>query len=991
MSVPIPEECVRKPEEIEFRKQRAEVYKKLREQNDKTRKAEDNEDEFDLFEGGNTSSKPTSGGGNISNALKKVKNVSSRLATLNASSADSLVQALQECNLSHFMEEAVTNLMKADFKMADVPSFVRVCSVLYQQYPKDFPKLLQTKIFDTIKNPETKPPRRRTILCAYCDLLIVHVYTSTSHIIPILEQLIKADMSSRKFENDSYLWRIISYCGADLVGVNRGPNTIMDPVFPPKECILPQIRPHLSNYYAVIVDSIKNKAKEGMDAREESYQLFLQMGKFNTRPDKKAKECKAEYDKLILMAKKYGFIMKKEPEEFWKNEEEMVEITTPEGPVLIPKRIAEKIRPNDPLNSLEKNSNKIQPLVDINTIITEKLSLDIDGIRKELDNAQDTQRVDLLSIYYLSIDSPENQEKIINQFSHISKEKINNTHFYARFIANVSQKFPEIGTSVAKQLEKSFINFVNAQNKSQGTSAFSPKLHIARYISELAMFNVGIESYFNCLSFSLGHFYGKTIDMACTLILTAGKFLDEFCDATHIQIRTAIDKLKLLRDKEVFQQHIGVIIKQAIELFEKPEETQGESRPVPSMNKYQSFVVHILQSSDRQKSERDKKDLIERIWSQSATTHVTQFFVISQILELENYSLSQLSNLARLVFEFTKTDVNFVFSLVDILLERIRRGIERDSFVYRQRQLLEVRFLSELVNSRVISYDIALKTATQILSLDMPKPKNYLVVVEAKNNSHKIKINQNDFFKVKMVCELIDALLPSLKKFCSKKTNNDRYKQNKFSYTPDRDEQKNCDQNFIKMYSDILFHLQLFCLIRSPIPTQTAFDVSDLFDKLEANQIEGTERYDTLKDEKLRTRANEQQFNFNYTIYFINPPKINLVIGKVKKNVSQSDDESSDSTDPDEELFRKELNEVKQEFREEAKAKNLGGKKQPYIPPDLIINNAPVIKLDENEKMTASGPPIDFNIAIPPLGAKGDKTAILSFSPAAKDDQPKPQ
>lgn len=987
MSTSIPEECIRNEEEIEIRKQRAELYRKLREENDKTRKAQEVEDMDAFFGGGNPSGKSSGGGGgNVSTLLKKVKSVCSRLATLNASNADSQVQSLLECNLSHFIEETVLNLSKANIKMADVPSFVRVCSVLYQQYPKDFPKLFQDKIFEIIKNKETTAPRRRTILCAYCDLLIVHVYINNAHLLPILVALIKTDISDKKFENDSYIWRIITHCGADLVGVGRGPNTIMDPIFP-KESVLPEIRTYLSKYYTAITEEMRAKADEGMKAREDAYQLFLQMGKFNTRPDEKAKECKSEYDKLLSMAKKYGFIMKKEPEEFWKNEEEMVEITTPEGPVLIPKRIADKIRPNDPINTIGK-PNDSQPLVDINTILTEKLTLDIDGIRKELERAQNMQRVDLLSIYYLSIDSPENQEKVIEQFSHISRNNINVTQYFARFIANISQKFPEIGNSVAQKLEKAFISFVNAQNKSQGTVAFSPKLYIARYISELAMLNVGIESFFSCLSFSLGHFYGKTIDMACTLILTAGKFLDDFCDATHIRIRKAVSTLKQLREKEVFQQHIGVIINQAIELFEKPEETQKESKPIPSLNKYQAFVQHILLSNDRQKNEREIKELIERMWSQSEVTHVTQFFVISQILELENFSLSQFNHLSKIIFEFSKTNQDFVISLVDILLERIRRGIERDSFVFRQRQLLEVRFLSELVNSRVISYDVALSTATQILSLSMPKPSNYLIVVEGRK-SHRIQINQSDFFKVKMVCELIDALLPSLKKYCSKKNTTDRRKQDRFSYTPGKDDSKDFDIKFTQNYSDVLFHLQLFCLIRNPIPTQTAFDISDLFDKLEFNQIENTDRYESLTDEKLRERAKNCKFT-SFSLYEISPHQSNLqTVKKIETPASSSDEssESVDDSDPDEELFRKELNEVKEEFRQEAKAQNPNVKRQIPIPVDLLLSS-PAKQLDESEKMTPHGPPIDFNIAIP----KGDKTVILSFSPLSKDDdQPKPQ
>ncbi|OHT13675.1 MIF4G domain containing protein [Tritrichomonas foetus] len=989
-----PNEFVRSEEEIAFRKKRAELYRQLRADNqrvyDERHRKKDDDDFFDDFGGSGTSSSKKGGGGgvsNVSNLLKKVKSCYSKLSFLDSSNVDSIVASINECNLAHFLQETVANLIKAKIKMDDIPAFVRVSSILHQQYP-EFGELLQEQIHDQIKKAETTANRRRIILCVYADLLIVRMYEKSNILVQILSKLIGDDLGSLKFENDAYLWRIFSYCGADLFGVNRGPNSLMDPVFPPKECVAPNLRAPVAKYYSTIIEELKKKADEGMKAREESYLLFIKVGKFNTRPDELAKKCKEEYDSLLVMAKHYGFIMNKPPEEFWKNDEEMVEVSTTEGKVLIPKRIWASIQTAEPAaKPAQATSDFYSNLVTLDTIITQKLNLDPAGIRKELDHAPNVGRVDILSLYYLTIDDnskPEIRQQLVSQISHISRNSINQTPFYARFVANVSQKYPDIGNDISKELESAYISFVNAQNKSQSMNSFQPKLHIARYISELAQFKIGIESYFSCLTFSLNHFYGRTIDMACTLILTAGKFLDGFCDQTRISMSHAINRMKELKEKDVYQPHIYVLINQVIALFE-PEDANGPSIPVPTINKYQAYAQHVLQSTNHKNYIKNTKKVLDKMWQQSEVTGVTPNYIITQILDLTSFGIYQLPSLAALVADIAKTHYEFGQSLVDILLERIRRGIERDSFSYRQRQILEVRFLAELANQNLINYLICIQTALLILSLKMPNPSNYMIQVKGRT----CPLKMSDFFKARLVCEMIDSLMPTLKKHCQKP--HDNQQQTPVQSPQQQQQQKmnmnhnnNYDSHLVQSFSNILLHLQLFCLIRSPVPPQTAFEISDLLDKLEFFNIDGTRRYETIQDEFLRSTVKQIRF-FTTSPFAINQAPSQVPSRSTSYKASSSEDSSSDEEiDESEALFAKKLNEIKEEFRAQEKAQNQK-KRDITIPINLMAKvGTEKTNLSDSEKMTPFGPPADFNIVVP----KGDRTTTLSFKSASDEAKP---
>lgn len=932
------EQFIRKPEDLAFRKVRRELYRNLREQNEVVngkRKKKGQSDPLDDFMGGGLDDAPpppvSKGSRSVAASLKAVKSSYQKLSTLSAENVDQVISSIHANKLTRFMQEVADNLMRAPIEGKDIIAFVHVCSILHQEY-LDFAELIEQKVINEIST--TASPKRKLILLkVYSDCLIVHIFQNPTPFCHIMKQMIMNDTGSGDFKNDSIIWRLCIHSGADLFGVNRGETTVIDPVFSIKEAVATSLKVDIAGYYKKLAGMREEIATEGKKAREEANVLLVKTGRFNTRPDEKANKLREQYNQLTEMQSRYAFLMKREVEDYWVVEEEIVNlIDSNENSHAVPARLVKFIEPiNDIVKNTEDNFYKNLPDVDIPP--KEPLSLDIAGIRAALhDRCTNVETCDNLSRHYIVIDQPELRQQLIGAVSSVSKNKINQAPYFARFVSSVSQKFPEIGQEVIKKLESSFIGFINAVGKSQANVAPSPKLHIARYIAELAKFKIGIDEYFHCLSFSLNHFRGKTIDMACTLIYISGNFLYNCGQLTRIQMKNAIDTLKNLKNNLVFQPHVALLVDQAIQIFEPPK---VDYKPEPPMNKYQSYLYNVFENISTSKNFNGKaKRVIEKMWAESEKTQVDQQFVINMILDLTNFSLQDMKNMAEFVTEFSKFYPDFGLAISDILCERIRRGIERDNISYRQKQIFEIRFFAELVLTQHLSINLAVSMINLILNLNQPNPSSFLIKISGR--SLKINSTQADFFKVKLICSLLTTLIPIIKQI----------------YPNQKDD--------MFMYFRFIFqHLQLFCLIRAPIPPTTAFDMSDLFDACDLEHVPSALRYDTI--EEIRQAIGNRKFSpnspFAYSqISSSQPPK--RVVSNYEN--SSSDEESEDEFDEiGEAKFLKDLNDLKEQFAQEKKAQSATTRKI-NIPIDLMRGDPN--STTSLPKMTCLAPPPEFTI-----------------------------
>jgi hypothetical protein len=925
-----PDPTVRAQEQLALRADRAKIYRKLREANIRVRSSRNTKttDGFDdLFGGDGRPSTPkqsSTGSMPIATLAKAVKSCYLRLATLTAENKDVIIQSIQGTRLSRFIPETVQSLMEAKITSRDILAFVEVCSLLFQTYP-DFETALEPKLREEMSSPSTIASRRCSLLSAYADLLIVRVFENSALWLATIVSLMASDIQQSKFENHPLLWRLICHCGGDVFGVDRGPESVIDPIFPSREAIGTSLRANLKGYYDAIVRTMDAKAEEGMKLLGQAADLFVQKGFTNTGQGKKADELRREHDELLKHARLYGFIMKIQPASTWKEEKPPV---------------AEQ-----PLQPATETPDFYSKLPDLDAA-PRLLATSVKAIKDELDRTATTEGCDDAARVYVKLDTPENREELFRTVSSISKSHVNQAHFYARFVAAVSQRMPGFGDRIAEELEKGFIGYVTAQVKNVTATATQPKLHVARYLSELAKFRLGIESFFNCLNYCLNHpaEKGKTIDMMCTLFYGAGKFLDTLCDATHIRMSNCVERLKKLRDSIAFQAHVSLLLTQAVQIFEPPPEDNARI-PEPAMNRYQAYLQSLFMKADQKNFSQKVRRVIEKMMMQSAVTKVDQQFLLHLILtDLPSYNVSLYQHLAKFIADFQRVSPEICLAVFDVLLERIRRGVECDKVAFRQRQICEVQFLAQLIDAGVLPFAVGFDVCCLILGLGQQNPSLFVIRVERKG--HHIAIGASDFFKATLVCALLDALVLYI------------------SENPD-----------IQDYAiNLLVWLQLFCIVRSPIPPVVAFQVGDLVDRFEAQKVFAREmRFESIEAFK---RFDFSRWDFSGRPYAMQElgdqarPARKIV---PPPPVSDDEDYDSDNDDEDREAaFERELAELKEEFDEESRAQGQVSSK--ITLPVELLGTEPVAK--PIATMTRFGPPKDFQVVV----AKGRKNEIVPIT-----------
>jgi len=106
--------------------------------------------------------------------------------------------------------------------------------------------------------------------------------------------------------------------------------------------------------------------------------------------------------------------------------------------------------------------------------------------------------------------------------------------------------------------------------------------------------------------------------------------------------------------------------------------------------------------------------------------------------------------MAQLAASLSRYHLDFVIALVDSLFEHIRTGLELNLFVHNQRRLAMVRYLGELYNFRVVESAAIFDTLYLIIGFGYEggRPKPGMI------NPMDLP---NDFFRVHLVCALLDT------------------------------------------------------------------------------------------------------------------------------------------------------------------------------------------------------------------------------------------
>lgn len=163
----------------------------------------------------------------LESSMKKNTAFVKKLRSINEQQRESLISEFNGLNLSKFIQEAVTSIVEAKLKVADVSAAAYICSLFHQRYA-DFTSLFKRsfiKLFDVINCKEEEKAgnisRLRTALRLLGELVLDGFYTLLDEGVQILLNTIQAVVTADKnsFTYAPIILTTVRHCGEDLAGI----------------------------------------------------------------------------------------------------------------------------------------------------------------------------------------------------------------------------------------------------------------------------------------------------------------------------------------------------------------------------------------------------------------------------------------------------------------------------------------------------------------------------------------------------------------------------------------------------------------------------------------------------------------------------------------------------------------------------------------------------------------------------------------------------
>ena len=397
---------------------------------------------------------------------------------------------------------------------------------------------------------------------------------------------------------------------------------------------------------------------------------------------------------------------------------------------------------------------------------------------------------------------------VVKSMLRSSRSNLALLRYFARFIANLSPYFKDMATDISQYLMDDY----NDLNKEQKMGMFEEKIKNIRFISEMVKFDLfAIQNVFEILKRLIDDFKGHSIDLLCQLMESCGRFL-YLNEISHLKFNSSMETIKQLshhrlrHDERSFNSILNCL--QICKPQESTLRKQVKVRPVEE--EYIRFLIFQLLNKE---SIKKIAVLLRRMdWDKWESTILK---VVYKFLNRGNenhikYTCTMLSLLREYI-------VDLMFNLINLILEEIRIGLEKNDFNDNQHKILTCMLMSHFYSYKLINSDIIFYTLYMILTYN-----------NEWNSGRREFISDNpidlpsDTFRIQMVITILDI--------CGSHLNSGSKKEK---------------------LTEFLHFLQLYILSKQYLPLDIENKITNCFENLYQRNFQVyTDFTEALKDSK---------------------------------------------------------------------------------------------------------------------------------------------
>lgn len=695
---------------------------------------------------------------NLISKIDRIQKFITKLKNLKEDSKDSLLEEMSGLNLTRYINEIVEIMAKSRLQVRELLLMTEICVAMHQRY-KDFALALIPSLQKQFQqcvgcsDEPSKALKRRQILRLMTELFLRGVLNDITKIGKCLKEVIVTDKlkEREKFAcNISLLANYLKQYGEILFGITSKKTRLMAeaggyPEFERHQFVKPAQKNSLLAAFKVFFLN----ACEFM--KEEHAQLEVQA--------KKMRESLEEIDIDKEIEKKY-VVMRTTFDKNWSMVVQLADALDFAIPQQMEERISlvatqaqpksEELQPGEEKSLFEDEMQrsfyrdlvelKVEPKAenekegDKSVQEKENFKQEMDELLKKMPNCATKEEVDEIAQEFAKLSNKKTRKMMVKAIFNVPRTALPLIPLYARLTATLCKVWKDVGNSLVDMLEKEF----NELTENKDAIRIETKIRNIRFLGELTKFEIcNPNIIFNCMKVCLEDFLEDNIDVVCHLLETAGVYLAKL-PSTRIRLNNTIDLMWKTSKTKSLSAQVEANIENVYYLCKHPErygKRQKKNKPI-----LEQYIKHLI-------FERLTPETFEKVAGLVCCLPLDNEEVVAYlqkcIMKLTFYGKFTSMDVVSCFIACLKKSVEFIaIRVVDNLLEDILQGLEKNDYKENQHRVLTMCFLGELYGFTVINSDLIFTVLNILIDF---------------NNEHKYPDSEDDGFRVRMVCTLLEA------------------------------------------------------------------------------------------------------------------------------------------------------------------------------------------------------------------------------------------
>ncbi|KAF9507074.1 hypothetical protein BS47DRAFT_1321476 [Hydnum rufescens UP504] len=359
-----------------------------------------------------------------------------------------------------------------------------------------------------------------------------------------------------------------------------------------------------------------------------------------------------------------------------------------------------------------------------------------------LSDCTNRSMIDQAAVEFAFLNSKAARKRLVRFLAQVPRNRTDLLPHYSRLVATLNPYMPDVGSELVTLLEEEFRYLQRKKNVVRELTEM--RLKNISYLSALTKFGiVPPHLILHIFKVFLDDFTGVNIDNTAMLLEGCGRYLMR-TDETREKMVSMVELMRRKQSAQHLDQRQILVLENAYYQCNPPERAprqQKERTPT------EQFIRHLVYDVLSKKTIDKVLRLLRKLDWEDAEIKKVVFSVFTKPWKLK---FSNIGLLSLLTYDLQRYHPDFVISVVDQMLEDVRRGLEQNLFKYNQRRVATVKYLGELYIYRLIGSSLVFDTLWLLVTFGYPDGR------PVPNQTNPIDA-RDDFFRIRLVCILLEG------------------------------------------------------------------------------------------------------------------------------------------------------------------------------------------------------------------------------------------